>query len=401
MNINICWQGVAVAWVGCISAGCVATDDRYCGVSATGTVSCTDSKLLGQPSDTVSNKKFKQVSLGLEHGCGILEDNSVFCWKTTSTPTQYDNTLPNVHASTCFLTVEAGEHHTCAIKCADNKAVCWGRNDAQQATPPSQHAFSSVSSSSRFSCGIERHTGKLVCWGDPMPALVEKAATQKPLSKFSCVKNVTPRSETPSSSKLAGCPQESSWASTTVSKLTQNQHDYSIYSGATEVGDTRGLCCGISADAFPNTGKLECYYHGFIPSAMFNADSTQFLDFAPAIGFGCGTLADNTVLCSGFPGTSPKISCSFSQYCDGVDSSSGTQGALSMATLQPQCYRAPTVAPTDARTPTDAPTPPIPTPLASAPAPDDGTDDCQGNGWLWKWLCEPMGQVTAIASRCP
>ena len=59
--------------------------------------------------------------------------------------------------------ISAGESHSCAIT-SDNRAVCWGNNQGNKATPPSGKKFIAVSAGSLHSCGITSDNDA-VCWG--------------------------------------------------------------------------------------------------------------------------------------------------------------------------------------------------------------------------------------------
>lgn len=60
------------------------------------------------------------------------------------------------------LQIDAGEDHTCAV--TDSRiAVCWGRNDAGQASA-SEGTYVAVSAGTDHSCGLSNN-GRIECWG--------------------------------------------------------------------------------------------------------------------------------------------------------------------------------------------------------------------------------------------
>ena len=74
-------------------------------------------------------------------------------------------------------TMSAGWGYTCRLE-ADGLAVCWGRNDDGQSSPPSGERFVAISAGNSHACGL-REDGVAVCWGavfggqlDPPPGKV-------------------------------------------------------------------------------------------------------------------------------------------------------------------------------------------------------------------------------------
>ena len=75
------------------------------------------------------------------------------------------------------MQVSAGFAHTCAATAA-GAAVCWGRNDAGQRTPPPDLGpVALVSAGHAFTCAVTRaagdgaatdtgRAGRVRCWGD-------------------------------------------------------------------------------------------------------------------------------------------------------------------------------------------------------------------------------------------
>lgn len=86
------------------------------------------------PTDLMANAagsgsfKFKQVSAGRYHTCGVTTSGSVTCWG-------YDGD-GRVDAPTgTFSQVSAGYSHTCGVT-QGGSVACWGNNGDGQATPP-------------------------------------------------------------------------------------------------------------------------------------------------------------------------------------------------------------------------------------------------------------------------
>lgn len=72
--------------------------------------------------------------------------------------------MPDGHGGTVALA--SGEDHTCALR-ADGRAVCWGRNDEGQATPPPDR-FIALSAGRAHTCGLHAD-GSVQCWGVGIP----------------------------------------------------------------------------------------------------------------------------------------------------------------------------------------------------------------------------------------
>jgi hypothetical protein len=66
-------------------------------------------------------------------------------------------------AGDTFSKLSAGREQVCGIRSSDSTLRCWGRNDFNEATPPTG-TFSDVDAGYDFTCGV-RTTGALACWG--------------------------------------------------------------------------------------------------------------------------------------------------------------------------------------------------------------------------------------------
>jgi alpha-tubulin suppressor-like RCC1 family protein len=95
--------------------------------------------------DVGTDRTVREVTMGLEHTCAILDDNTLKCWgvgyllgqQTTEPigddPTEMGDALSTVDLGTgrTVKNVAAGFNHTCAIL-DDNALKCWGLNDYGQ-----------------------------------------------------------------------------------------------------------------------------------------------------------------------------------------------------------------------------------------------------------------------------
>ena len=127
--------------------------------------------------------KFVSMDAGYEHTCGIIANGSAMCWGAngqgqvgcgdsnlnTSNPTY-------VNATNTFVSISAGEWHTCGI-ISNGSAMCWGGNDFRQiedgtTTTPirspvfvnTTNKFISIDAGNIYTCGIISN-GSAMCWG--------------------------------------------------------------------------------------------------------------------------------------------------------------------------------------------------------------------------------------------
>lgn len=129
-----------------------------------------------------SDVRWKMVSLGSFHTCGIRSDDKLFCWGSggsyrlgyggnteVSEPTE-------VYLGKYWKSVAAGSAHTCAIDSSD-RLYCWGSNSNGQigdgtnteAQTPKQigsgKTWFKVSVGYLHTCAIDT-SQKLFCWGE-------------------------------------------------------------------------------------------------------------------------------------------------------------------------------------------------------------------------------------------
>lgn len=76
--------------------------------------------------------RFRQISAGFFHTCGVTTDNRAFCWGINrgalgdGTADERDAPVP-VAGGLQFRQVDAGNSHSCGVT-TDNRAFCWGDN---------------------------------------------------------------------------------------------------------------------------------------------------------------------------------------------------------------------------------------------------------------------------------
>ena len=99
---------------------------------------------------------FVSVSAGESHTCGVKSDGSVVCWGN-------DENGRATPPAGSFDSVSTGWFHTCGVR-SDGSVACWGANHFGQATPPAG-TFVSVSAAWVHNCGV-RSDGSAACWGN-------------------------------------------------------------------------------------------------------------------------------------------------------------------------------------------------------------------------------------------
>src|SRR5829696_5427142 len=125
----------------------VTTDERaYCwGENNSGQLgnglndvqNCNTTPCNPRPVAVLGGLRFRQLSAGFLHSCGLTTGAQVYCWGRNSEGQLGDGTrtarmrpVP-VGGTLRFRQVAAGESHTCAISTAD-VAYCWGLNTSGQ-----------------------------------------------------------------------------------------------------------------------------------------------------------------------------------------------------------------------------------------------------------------------------
>lgn len=130
----------------------------------------------------------QRLSAGAAHVCAISASQRLYCWGDDSEG-QLGRSRPDTDAGAPFsagglpqavdldpwISVAAGQHHTCGVK-SDGSAWCWGRNrEGQVSQEPSarftsprrvntDHSWNRVVAGEVHTCAL-RSDGSLWCWG--------------------------------------------------------------------------------------------------------------------------------------------------------------------------------------------------------------------------------------------
>jgi alpha-tubulin suppressor-like RCC1 family protein len=133
------------------------------------------------PMKVPGNLRFAQLSTYGRHTCGVTLDGDAYCWGYngwgslgSGSNASQSATPMAVSGNLKFRAVSAGSDHTCGVT-TDNRGYCWGNNDWRQlgtgtvysGTPvlvSNTLSFAKISAGSAFSCGITTG-GATYCWG--------------------------------------------------------------------------------------------------------------------------------------------------------------------------------------------------------------------------------------------
>ena len=171
----VCWgddsAGQATAPTGTFAA-VSAGKEHTCGIqSDDDSVACWGDDSAGQA--TAPTGTFAAVSAGAAHTCGIQSDGTAACWgddsgaqssasDSESLPSTSESAGQSTPPAGTFVSISAGEAHTCGVQ-TDGSMTCWGGNSAGQTAAPAG-AFAAVNTSSTHTCGL-RPDGRIYCWG--------------------------------------------------------------------------------------------------------------------------------------------------------------------------------------------------------------------------------------------
>jgi alpha-tubulin suppressor-like RCC1 family protein len=135
-----------------------------------------------RPVAVTGGLKFRRISAGGVHSCGLALDDRIYCWGdnlrgSLGDPALRASPVPVPTISTArFADVATGNEHTCGLR-LDGVAVCWGANEwgqvgtgsvaASIAVPTATgggNLFASISASGVRSCA-RGADGIAFCWG--------------------------------------------------------------------------------------------------------------------------------------------------------------------------------------------------------------------------------------------
>ena len=132
------------------------------------------------PARVETTQRFRALSAGSVHTCGISQNNEAYCWGANSNGQLGDlsrggPSLVRIPTTLSWVQIAAGETHTCAIR-GDAALFCWGSNDRGQVGNGNLSgivgvtrvqlpgAIASVSAGQQRTCA-RLTSGAVYCWG--------------------------------------------------------------------------------------------------------------------------------------------------------------------------------------------------------------------------------------------
>jgi alpha-tubulin suppressor-like RCC1 family protein len=170
--------------------------NHSCGVSPLDVAFCWGDNASGKLGDgsmtnrltpvqvQAAGRRFRQVSVGYHHNCGLANDAHVYCWGANFSNQLGDGTRTDrvtpvaISGGRSFRQVSAGAEHSCGVT-TGNAAYCWGRNRyGQIGNGTSGYAkrqprpiavlggipFSAVDAGGAHTCGVTPGN-RGYCWG--------------------------------------------------------------------------------------------------------------------------------------------------------------------------------------------------------------------------------------------
>jgi alpha-tubulin suppressor-like RCC1 family protein len=135
------------------------------------------------PTPVSGGLRFRAVSAGTEHTCGVTPDNRAFCWGENlygqiGDSTQVSERLTPTRVASggrAFTQIDAGHWHTCAVTAAA-RAFCWGNGRNGELGNGKRYlsfwprlvagglTFERVTAGHAYTCG-EASGNRTYCWG--------------------------------------------------------------------------------------------------------------------------------------------------------------------------------------------------------------------------------------------
>jgi alpha-tubulin suppressor-like RCC1 family protein len=177
-------QFTTVSAGGAHVCGLVGDGEAWCwglaGSGALGNGSSGDDTWSTVPVSVLTAKRFRAISAGIDHTCGVTADGEAYCWGENSrgqlgNGTTTSSAVPvQVVGGLLFEEIDAGYDHTCALDLEGN-AFCWGGgfygqlgSDAVSSSTPLMVSggltFQAITAGANYTCAIDAGSAAY-CWG--------------------------------------------------------------------------------------------------------------------------------------------------------------------------------------------------------------------------------------------
>ena len=268
------------------------------------------------------------ISLGREHACAILDNNSVYCWgdndySALGIGTQYnDEHIPifvDLPVGANPVQISAGERHSCAVL-ENGSLYCWGYNGNDRVVGPIspitdtyintptfveleyEQRVVSIALGYSHTCAITEFS-ELICWGSGSQSHVDLSHDSHS-NQIRYVRSV-------GTTKLihqTGWASDFAWSSAPPSRVSVNNWILSVESNSNASGNW-GWQINTSSQTI--TGSI--YFEGFnidsrpnsAPSWAYDlayretSSSMPMVEIDAGYAHACGILADGKLVCWG------------------------------------------------------------------------------------------------------
>lgn len=161
------------------------------------------------------NIKFRKISAGGYHVCGIIEgiESNVSCWGTSWESEEEIAVVMarrgqvNVDSAPhdAMLSVVGGRFHACGIKSYSREVVCWGFRVDMSTQPPKGVQLYEIAAGDYFTCGIVADKSlSPICWGAGFPTSLPLAVPPGVCRSNSCESGFYEYNNSSSSCKSPG-----------------------------------------------------------------------------------------------------------------------------------------------------------------------------------------------------
>lgn len=132
------------------------------------------------------NSRFRTISAGGFHVCGILEGGGsrVFCWgrslsfKESSSSNLGSGGDVDLAPVNSMVSVVGGRFHACGIKKSDHGVICWGFSLDSSKPAPNGVKFYEIAAGDYFTCGVlAENSLRADCWGSNFPSTLPMAVS--------------------------------------------------------------------------------------------------------------------------------------------------------------------------------------------------------------------------------